>query len=401
MTPDATGLTTHADAQDTFVGLLTGPLVSARLQPERFGAILRHRARLTEWTGRLGYRLVISGMVARLHRDPSGPQRTAAPPALDAPARRILVLATLIAAACEGADATTTVQVLSDEVRALSVSPGARITPYDPDRRAERQAFIRGLDQLAALGILLRRTSDEAMLRRWEEEGTGVGAGYEIDRDALLQFTDPYTVELAFRTDDGTNDQGADDDAAASARAATRSQRLLRTLVEDTALLYADLHPVDADYARGQRTWLAGHAADMTGGAVEIREEGMLLRLPEDRPASAAATVAFPVATAPSWFALKMLDASVTGRAPTESGVMVLTPAEVEAVADRVYVDNFGALTIALKESPARLLAVVQRLLVGAGLIRVADGGWTILPVAARYRDPNAVWEQTLEELAP
>jgi uncharacterized protein (TIGR02678 family) len=398
MTSDATGLTTRADAQDTFVGLLTAPLVSARLQPERFGAVLRHRAKLTEWTGRLGYRLVISGTVARLHRDPSGPQRTAAPPASDPPARRILVLVTLIAAACESADATTTVQVLSDEVRALSVSPGARITPYDPDRRAERQAFIRGLDQLAGLGILLRRTSDEAMLRQWEEDGTGVGAGYEIDRDALLQFTDPYTVELAFRTDYRT---GADDDGAASARAATRSQRLLRTLVEDTALLYADLHPVDAEYARGQRTWLAGHAADMTGGAVEIREEGMLLRLPEDRPASAAATVAFPIATAPSWFALKMLDASMSGRVPAESGVMVLTPTEIETVADRVYVDNFGALTIALKESPARMLAIVQRILVGAGLIRVTDGGWTILPVAARYRDPKAVWEQTLEELAP
>lgn len=398
MTSQATGLTTRADAQDTFVGLLTAPLVSARLHPERFSAVLRHRAKLTEWTGRLGYRLVISGTVARLHRDPSGPQRTAAPPALDPPARRTLVLVTLIAAACEGADATTTVQVLSDEVRALSVSPGARITPYDPDRRAERQAFIRGLDQLAGLGILLRRTSDEAMLRQWEEDGTGVGAGYEIDRDALLQFTDPYTVELAFRAGDSAE---VDDDIATSARAATRSQRLLRTLVEDTALLYADLHPVDSDYARGQRTWLAGHAADMTGGTVEVREEGMLLRLPEDRPAGAAATVAFPVATAPSWFALKVLDASTTGRTPNESGVIALTSTEIEAIADRVYVDNFGALTIALKESPARMLAVVERILAGAGLIRVTDDGWTILPVAARYRDPKAVWEQTLEEMAP
>jgi uncharacterized protein (TIGR02678 family) len=398
MTLEATGLTTRADAQDTLVGLLTTPLVSVRKYPERFSAVLRHRAKLTEWTGRLGYRLVISGTVARLHRDPSGPQRTAAPPALDPPARRTFVLVTLVAAACEGADATTTVQVLSDEVRALSVSPGARITPYDPDRRAERQAFIRGLDHLSGLGVLLRRTSDEAMLRQWEEDGTGVGAGYEIDRDALLQFTDPYTVELAFRAGDSV---GVDDDVAIGTRAATRSQRLLRTLVEDTSLLYADLHPVDAEYARGQRTWLAGHAADMTGGAVEIREEGLLLRLPEDRPASAAATVAFPVATAPSWFALKMLDASTTGQSPNGSGVIALTRSEIESVADRVYADNLGALTIALKESPARMLAVVERILLGAGLVRVTDGGWTILPVAARYRDPKAVWEQTLEDMTP
>ena len=397
MTSGAAGLTTRADAQDTFAGLLTSPLVSARLHPDRFGAILRHRARLTEWAGRLGYRLVISGTVARLHRDPAGPQLTAAPPAWEPPSRRTLILVALIAAACEGGDATTTVQALSDEVRALSVSPGARITPYDPDRRAERQSFVRGLGQLAGLGILLSRTSDETMLRRWEEDGTGVGAGYEIDRDALLQFTDPYTVELAFRPDSGTSD----DDGPAGTRAATRSQRLLRTLVEDIALLYADMHPVDAEYARGQRSWLAGHAADMTGGTVEIREEGLLLRLPDDRPASAAATVAFPAATAPSWFALKMLDAATSGGEPDEAGTLTLTGEAVETIAERVYVDNFGALTIALKESPAKMLAVVEQVLAGVGLIRVTGDGWKVLPIAARYRDPKAVWEPTLADSAP
>jgi uncharacterized protein (TIGR02678 family) len=398
MTSGATGLTTRADAQDTFVSLLTFPLVAARLHPARFSAVLRHRAKLTEWTGRLGYRLVISGTVARVHRDPSGPQRTAAPPALEPPARRVLVLMALTAAACEGTSATTTVQVLSDEVRALSVSPGAQVMPYDPDRRGERQAFVRGLDRLAELGVLQRRTSDEVMLRQWEEAGTGVGAGYEINADALLQFTDPYTVELALRPDEGAT---MADDGADGVRAATRSQRLLRTLVEDTALLYADLHPADAEYARGQRSWLAGHAADMTGGTVEMRKEGMLLRLPEDRPASAAAIMAFPVAIASSWFALKMLDASVTGRIPQESGEMVLTTAETEAIAERVYIDNHGALTNALKASPAVMLAALEQVLVAAGLIRVTSGGWVILPVAGRYRDPKATWEQTLEEVAP
>jgi len=398
MTTGAAGLTTHADAQDTFIGLLTTPLVSARVDAARFGSLLRHRARITEWAGRLGYRLVITGTVARLHRDPAGPQRTAAPPAWDPPSRRVLVLAALIAAACEGTDITTTVQVLSDEVRALSASPGARIVAYDPDRRVERQAFVRGLDQLASLGILLRRTSDEALLRKWEEDGTGVGAGFEIDRDVLLQFTDPYTVELAFRPEEP---EGEDDDSAAAVRAATRSQRLLRTLVEDTALLYADLHPLDAEYARSQRSWLADRAVDMTGGAVEMREEGMLLRLAADRPASAAATAQFPAATASAWFALKTLDAVMSYRLPNDPGWITLTRAEAETVAGRVYRDNFGALTKALKESPSKMFDVVEQVLSGCGLIRVTSAGWTVSPVAARYRDPKAVWEPTLEDLEP
>lgn len=391
------GLTTRADAQDAFVGLLTAPLVSARVDAARFGAVLRHRALLSEWCARLGYRLVIAGAVARLHRDPAGPQRTAAPPAWDPPPRRVLVLTALIAAACEGTDVTTTVQILSDEVRALSASPGARITPYNPDRRAERQAFIRGLGQLATLGILLRRTSDESLLRQWEEDGTGVGGGFEIDQDALLQFADPHTVGVALQP---PAEETASDDGAAAARTATRSQRLLRTLVEDTALLYADLHPLDAEYARGQRSWLAGHAADMTGGTVEMRAEGMLLRLPPDRPASTAAAVHFPAATATPWFALKMLDAATSGRLPDESGTITLTRAEVEATAERVYQDNYGALTKVMKESPVKMLSVAQQVLIGAGLIRETDAGWVVLPVAARYRDPKAVWEPTLDDIA-
>jgi uncharacterized protein (TIGR02678 family) len=402
MTSEATGLTTRAEAQDTFIALLTTPFVSARVAPARFAAVLQHRAQLTQWTGRLAYRLVIAGSVARLHRDPAGPQRTAAPATGAPPSRRALTLMALTAAACEDADITTTVQALSDEVRAICAAPGARVMPYNPDRRTERQAFLRGINQLAGLGILLRRTTDEALLRQWEEDGTGVGAGFEVDRDALLQFTDPHTVALALRQPDV--DQGDDDGndglkSAAGTRTATRSQRMLRTLVEDTALLYADLHPEDAEYARGQRSWLAGHACDMTGGTVEIREEGMLLRLLPDRPASAAATVPFPAATAIPWFALKMLEAVVTGRSPDDDGRIPLRPDEVETAAERVYAGNFGALTNDLRKSPLVMLAAVEPVLAEAGLVRVSDAGWTVLPVAGRYRDPKAVWEPTLEDM--
>jgi uncharacterized protein (TIGR02678 family) len=384
----------RAQAQEAFVGLLGTPLLAARIQPTLFGGVLRHRATVSDWAARLGYRLVIAGSVARLHRDPVGPARTAAPPPWDPPARRDLVLLALAAAACEDTDSSTTVQELSDEVRALSA--GSRVTAYDPDRRAERQAFVRALDRLAGLGILIRRTSDETLLREWEEQGTGVGAGFEVDRDALLQFTDPYTVELALAPGAGRPGEGDGDDDESS-RIHTRSQRLLRVLVEDTALLYADLHPLDAEYARGQRSWLAGQAADMTGGTVEIRAEGMLLRLPEDRLSTSAVTSAFPAATAGRWFALKVLDACAAEGGPDESGRITLSGAQVDGVTERVYTANFGALTMEVKESPARLRSVVERILVGLGLIRTTGDGWIILPVAGRYRDPKAVWEPALE----
>jgi uncharacterized protein (TIGR02678 family) len=384
---------TRAQAQEAFVGLLSTPLIAARADPELSAAILRHQAVISDWVARLGYRLVIAGRIARLHRDPVGPQLTAAPPPWDPPPRRELVLVTLTAAACEDADSTTTVQALSDQVRALSAS--ARVTSYDPDRRVERQAFVRCLARLAGLGILIRRTSDENLLRQWEDEGTGVGAGYEVDREALLLFTDPYTVHLAF-----TPRSPSDDEEDAS-RIPTRGQRLLRTLVEDTALLYADLHPIDAEYARGQRSWLAGQAADMTGGVVEIREEGMLLRLPDDRLSTSRVTAAFPAATAAPWFALKILDTATAGRAPDEHGRIPLTGEQVDATVTHTYTDNFRALTIALRDSPARLRAAIEPILAGLGLIRLAPagGGWMIQPAAGRYRNPKAAWEPALEDL--
>lgn len=47
------------------------------------------------------------------------------------------------------------------------------------------------------------------------------------------------------------------------------------------------------------------------------------------------------------------------------------------------------------------MLAAVEPVLTEAGLIRVTDAGWTVLPVAGRYRDPKAVWEPTLETMTP
>ena len=89
-----------------------------------------------------------------------------------------------------------------------------------------------------------------------------------------------------------------------------------------------------------------------------------------------------------------------SGGLPDESGTISLTQSEAETIAKRVYQDNFGALTKALKESPAKMFDVVEQVLAGVGLIRVTSTGWTVLPVAARYRDPKAVWEPTLEDIA-
>lgn len=128
----------------------------------------------------------------------------------------------------------------------------------------------------------------------------------------------------------------------------------------------------------------------------------MLLRLPEDRLATFDVTAAFPAATAAPWFALKILDAATAESVPDDNGRITLPGELVDAVAVRVYLDNFRPLTKALRASPARLRAAVEPILTGLGLIRPlmpAGGDWVILPVAGRYRDPKAVWEPALEDV--
>lgn len=85
---------------------------------------------------------------------------------------------------------------------------------------------------------------------------------------------------------------------------------------------------------------------------------------------------------------------------PDDLGRITLADTQVDAIAARVYADHRRALTNALKESPARLRSAVEPILTGLGLIRLTpEGGWVILPVAGRYRNPKAAWEPVQEEL--
>jgi uncharacterized protein (TIGR02678 family) len=379
----------RVEAQTAFVGLLTRPLLSPANDPDLHRLVVRHQRRLAEWASRCGYRLVMVGQVVRLHRTPLD-REVAAPPIAPAPPRRELVLTLCSAAACEESDGTTTVQWISDQVRALTGVPDSALVPYDPDRRIERVLLLRALGRLEWLGVLRRRTRDEEMLRVWEESRVGVGAGYEVDRAALLQVTDPHAVALALDTDDrpfGTADEDGGPDA-------NRPRRLVRWLLETPALLYADLPPSDAEYARNRRSQLAAAVAEMTGGTVETRAEGMVLVLPPERATSAAATVDWPRAATVSWVALLLADAAMRGDrdAVGADGVRSVPSEVIAGLADELHAQRYAALTKDLRGDPLALRDVAERVLVDAGVLRLDDdGSWRLLPAAARYRDPAVV----------
>lgn len=374
-------LATHAhfdlpERQAAFVGLLVTPLVTRARDRVLHALVTTQRRRLDQWARRAGYRITSVGGAYRLRRTPLAGS-VAVPAGAGAP-RRELVLALVVAAALEDqpTDAIT-LQGISDATRGLTAQAG--LAEYDPDRRAHRLMLVRAVDRLARLGVLEPRTNREDLVRVWEDDGSGVGAGYGIDRDALVLLVDPHDLDLAL----------AGEAEAAPERADTRGPRLLRQLVETQALTVADLDADDAAYLIGQRARLAHHAAEMTGGVVEIRSDAMVLVLGSEGPYSAAATLPFPAVSARDWVALSLLDdaAGASVPHPHRPGFRRCPAETVARLAEELHARAGHRLTIELKESPEVVRAVAAQCLVDAGLLDLDAGDWVLRPAAARYRD--------------
>ena len=132
------------ERQQAFVGLLTTPLVTPSGSPQLHRLVIRHHAGLSQWAGRLGYRLVSIGAVHRLRRIPIVGEVAA--PVGPHPPRRELVLALLVASCLEDITSdTVTIQGLSDAARDAAADGH---TAYDPERHAERRTLVRALGLL-------------------------------------------------------------------------------------------------------------------------------------------------------------------------------------------------------------------------------------------------------------
>lgn len=420
------------EAQRAMLTLLSQPLLTAGSHPREFQLVLSQRQQVSSWASRLGYRLSFVGQAIRLHRIPLA--GTVAVPPPPAPVdRRDLVVVVLAAMAAEEADGITTTQMLSDTVRLLSTT--LAVVPYDPDSWTERRKLLRALGRLEQLGVLRRRTFDETELAAWED-GSGVGAGYEVLRDAQLSLVDPQVVELALPrrravdTDEQTAevdpgsvrvldvagheergyvlDEGVlreDVDGASFADPAARLpegrsgeaprdpvrdpttyQRLLRLLLETPALVYAELDSADAVYARAQAARLAAAATEMTGGTVEMRTEGMVLVLDADSPVGSF--VDWPRPGQPHQLSLRLLDAVLTDPdSEMRDGRLHVPWAVVERQSSRLHALLYAQLNRDVKVNPPRLQRLATDALLTTGQLRLTSAGWHLSAPLGRFRD--------------
>lgn len=369
-----TATSEDSGAQQAFVGLLARPLVTPSADPELHRQLVTHRKQMAEFARRLGYRVQVVGRVIRLHRVPIG-GRVAAPTApLDAPPRRVLALVCCLAAACEQSDGTVTLQQLSDLVRDTTLAPASTVSPYDPDSHAERRRLVKAADQLETWGVLHRRTGSESLVTEWADTRTGIGAGYDVDRDALLLLTSPDVLASVDRVDDSAGSSPA--------------VQVMRQLVETPAVLYSELDPDDAETLRATRGLRSADATAMTGGVVEARREGLVLLLP-GAVGPGTTTVDWPKANTASWVALLAADAAGRGGAKQPDGSVLLDDEGVAAVIAELIAEHGSYLTKTLQDNPSGVRAEAQQQLQFLGLLSVeADGSWRLSPIAGRYRAP-------------
>lgn len=366
------------EAQQAFLGLLAQPLITPATNRILHRHVLRHQRQVTDHARRAGYRIQRVGRAVRLIRVPVGGRVTAPPRPTGAPGRRLLALACCLAACCEEVSTTVTLQQLSDMVRDLTGAAGTPVTGYDPEQKPQRRLLRDAATLLADWGVLRRRTSDE-MLLDWTEDGAGPGAGYDVDRDALLLMTSPDVLAAALHSPEADAEQ----------LAATRTVRQLRALLETPAVVYADLDEHDADALRKARGLRSADLTQMTGGTVEARAEGLLLTLPDD-PDRQPSVADWPRARAADWVALLMADLAGRHGTRAPTGTVRLTSTQVDEVVDDLVAWRGDYMSKDQKTVPGTVRSDAETILTELGLLQVdPDGSWTLSPVAGRYRDPD------------
>lgn len=371
--------TDQAERREAFTGLLATPVVTRAARPRLWHLVRRHRPVLDGWfADRLGYRLTVAEDTARLYRLPLDGHVVS--PARPRPAsRRILVLALLAAAAAEDADDLTTVQELSDRVRTLAARDDVPVSGYDPDRFSERQLFVRAVEVLSGLGVLQPTgRAGEEFLAGWAHRRDAIGGAYQVQRELLLRVVDPRSLAAAVGT--RTAEPGAEDH---------RRFVVMRRLIELPVCLLEDLTDAERAYLASQRGRMLDWCREMTGWEAEQRREGIALIASGDEGTDRP----FPRLKAEHFGALMVLG-YLLDRELADSEDVRAAAAEVAARYPR-------ALTTSFREDPADLAEAAVVILAELDLIRPADGGWRVMPVAARFRGPSVVIAQQRIEDEP
>lgn len=362
--------------------LLRCPLVTPRSHPEEFPLVRRH----ADWLARrfqqvLGYRLVVEGRFARLHKAGPGPRAGrrlersgGAPFTPRAYAYLALVLSVLV---------TAPEQLLLSELvaRTRAAAAEAGVDLGEPNHPAQRRALVVALRQLTEWGAL--REDDGSVDRYASDEGESealLGVDREISRHLvsgpLPRVSGPAELIAA-----------AAGPGPGGARHAVR-----RRLVETPAVYLDELTNEQRDLLRREQRGEQRLFEEFLGLDMEIRAEGVALT----DPAGDLTDLEFPGTGTVPHAALLLLERLLDGEPgadarPPAAGVAV-TEAAIDATLADLVTEHGPHWSRSHVESPELLREAVTGLLVRMKLLAPGpgDGAWTLRPAAARYRAPAA-----------
>lgn len=372
LAPDA-----EAEVAATLRLLARQPWLVAGRDDAAISAVRRNAEGLRAVLSRLGWTLVVERDVVRLAKSP--PVRLDAW-AAKAPAPLTCSWMFLLAAAAEGLPPQVTIGQLAESAKAAAAE--ARI-PVTGDGR-ERRAVTRALQELVRRGVL--------------EETDGHIDAYLKDDDPPVLLTIFHTRLLHLVVNfDPTTDPSAEPRRWLDAvcREPDPARRMRRRLIDDTCVHTVDLDDAEADWL--SRRWRDDGVplATAYGLSIERRGEGAAFVVPDDafRWPSELGEVPFPAFGLVPHVAVLLADhvaaeGTTGGPGAGWRGMLraeVLT--ELTELASQQTVGR-GGWPPERAADPTGLLADVENLLSGVGLLRSADEWWWLSPVLGRWEAP-------------
>lgn len=358
--------------------LLRHPLVTPASHPDEFPLIRRH----ADWLVRqfqqvLGYRLVVEGRFARLHKAGLGPGagrrlERAGGGAFTPRAYAYVALALSVLV-------TAPEQLLLSELvaRTRGAAAEAGIDLGEPNRPAERRAMVAALRQLTEWRVL---REDEGSVDRYATAGGESEALLGVDREIARRLVSGPLTGAA----DGAGLIGAAADPGPG-----EARRLVRRRLVETPVVYLD------ELTEEQRAWLRREQRaeqrrfeEFLGVDTEIRAEGAALL----DPAGELTDLEFPGPGTVPQAALLLLDRLLERQSPSADGPMPIgvpvRRSTVEEILAELTGEHGAHWARAHVENPTLLRDAVTGLLTRMNLLAPGPGEdtWTLRAAAARYR---------------
>ncbi len=321
----AAAISVESERRAALVTLLKQPILPASgATADAYRLVWRHQEYLQDWLKRFpGWTLVLQSDVARLRKEPAGFEdctRGAADPCNHQPlTRQRYALLCIVLAVLESEERQTTLGLLAERTSRLAAGDPRLLAHgfrFELTQQESRRDLVCAIHVLVDLGVMVRNDGDEQLFIH----GTG---------DALYRIQRPILSSLlcVSRAPSTLPDMVWPDRLAAlherefpdtdEARNRQLRHQLVRRLLDQPVIYYAQLSEQELAYLSSQRSHLLKEIEEATGLIAEVRGEGIALldfaQEFDDIVLPEAGTLGHATLLLSEWLALQLRSGSAEG----------------------------------------------------------------------------------------